>query len=221
MIITIDGPAASGKGTVAKALATRLGFAYLDTGAMYRAVALAGVRDAVRTATTQLRSSALLTNNSHRDAARSRPVEWRGRDGSDPRLGESRRAPARSPRFRRCATFLVPQQRRIAEGREIVCEGRDQGTVVFPDAPVKFYVTADVRVRAERRYRELVARGAATTLDREIAELVERDRRDSERADGPLRQPPEAIVIDTSRLTAEEVLNRLEGEIRKWLPART
>jgi cytidylate kinase len=117
--------------------------------------------------------------------------------------------------------FLVPQQRRIAEGRDIVCEGRDQGTVVFPDAPVKFYVTADVRVRAERRYRELVEKGAATTLEREVAELIERDRRDSERADGPLRQPPDAVVIDTTYLAPDEVLDRLEKEIRKCLPART
>ena len=78
--------------------------------------------------------------------------------------------------------FLVPQQRRIAAGRDIVCEGRDQGTVVFPDAPIKFYITADVKTRAERRYRELIARGAATTLEGEVAELVERDRRDSELA---------------------------------------
>jgi cytidylate kinase len=117
--------------------------------------------------------------------------------------------------------FLIPQQRRIAAGRDIVCEGRDQGTVVFPDAPAKFYITADVRVRAERRFRELRARGVDTTVEREVAELAERDRRDSERADGPLRQPPDAIVIDTTRLTPDEVLDRLEREIRKCLPART
>jgi cytidylate kinase len=117
--------------------------------------------------------------------------------------------------------FLVPQQRRIATGRDIVCEGRDQGTVVFPDAPVKFFITADVQVRAERRHRELIARGATTTLDQEIAELVERDRRDSERADGPLRRPPDAILVDTTHLSPDDVLDRLEGEIRKCLPART
>ena len=115
----------------------------------------------------------------------------------------------------------MPQQRRIAAGRDIVCEGRDQGTVVFPDAPIKFYITADVKTRAERRYRELIARGAATTLEREVAELVERDRRDSERADGPLRRPLDAVEIDTTHLNPDEVLDRLEGVIRGCLPART
>jgi cytidylate kinase len=91
---------------------------------------------------------------------------------------------------------------------------------VFPDAPVKFFITADVKVRAERRYGELAAKGVATTLERELAELIERDRRDSGPGGG-LKQPPDAVVIDTTHLTPDEVLDRLEGEIRKWLPART
>jgi len=118
-------------------------------------------------------------------------------------------------------SFLVPQQRQIAAGRDIVCEGRDQGTIVFPDAPVKFFITADVRVRAERRYREFLERGIITTVDEQIVELNERDKRDTEREDGPLREPPDAIHIDTSHLTPDDVLNRLEKEIRKWLPDRT
>lgn len=219
MIITIDGPAASGKGTVAKGIATRLGFEYLDTGAMYRAVALAAIRRAVACddaagVTAELPGihiemppeSVLLNGEDVTEAIRA------------PEVSQGASKVAAIPQVR---AFLVPQQRRIAEGRDIVCEGRDQGTVVFPLAPVKFYITADVRVRAERRFRELNAKGVATTPERELAELVERDRRDSERADGPLRQPHDAIVIDTTHLTPDEVLDRLEGEIRKWLPART
>lgn len=218
MIITIDGPAASGKGTVARGLADRLGFAYLDTGAMYRAVALAALRRGVDCDDAEAVSA--LLGNIHIEMPPDRVLL----------NGEDVTAAVRSPEVSRGASqvaaippvraFLVPQQRRIAAGRDIVCEGRDQGTVVFPDAPVKFYVTADVRTRAERRFQELAARGVATTLDREVAELVERDRRDSERPDGPLRQPPDAVVVDTTHLTPAEVLDRLEGVIRKWLTDR-
>jgi len=219
MIVTIDGPAASGKGTVAKGVAVRLGFAYLDTGAMYRAVALAALRQGLSCDDSAGVVSMLPTIHIEMPPDR---VVLNGEDVTEairaPEVSQGASRVAAIPRVR---AFLVPQQRRIAAGRDIICEGRDQGTVVFPDAPIKFYVTADVRTRAERRYRELVARGAATTLEREVAELIERDQRDSQRADGPLRQPPDAIVIDTTHLTPDEVLDRLEGEIRKCLPART
>jgi cytidylate kinase len=219
MIITIDGPGASGKGTVARGIAARLGFAFLDTGAMYRAVALAAIRRRIAcddvvgvaailpTIEIEMPADSVLLNGEDVTAAIRAPE-----------LSQGASKVAAIPAVR---AFLVPQQRRIATGRDIVCEGRDQGTVVFPDAPVKFFITADVQVRAERRHRELIARGATTTLDQEIAELVERDRRDSERADGPLRRPPDAILVDTTHLSPDDVLDRLEGEIRKCLPART
>ena len=219
MIITIDGPAASGKGTVARGIADRLGFAYLDTGAMYRAVALAALRRGLSCDDAAAVNALLPTI--HIEMPRDR-VRLNGEDVTEairaPEVSQGASKVAAIPQVR---AFLVPQQRRIAAGRDIVCEGRDQGTVVFPDAPVKFYVTADVRTRAERRYRELAGKGTATTLDREVAELIERDRRDSERADGPLRQPPDAVVIDTTHLNPDEVLDRLEGVIRGCLPART
>jgi cytidylate kinase len=218
MIITIDGPAASGKGTVAKGIAARLGFAYLDTGAMYRAVALAAIRRGV-SCDDALAVAALLPEI-HIEMPPER-VLLNGEDVSEairaPEVSQGASKVAAIPQVR---AFLVPQQRRIANGRDIVCEGRDQGTVVFLDSPLKFYITADVRVRAERRFKELDAKGVATTLEREVAELIERDRRDSERDDGPLRQPADAIVIDTTHLTPDEVLNWLEKEIRKCLPAR-
>ena len=219
MIITIDGPAASGKGTVARGIAARLGFACLDTGAMYRAVALAAIRR--RIACDDAAAVVALLPSIHIEMPPDR-VLLNGEDISaairTPQVSQGASQVAAIPQVR---AFLVPQQRRIAEGRDIICEGRDQGTVVFPDAPVKFFITADIGVRAERRYRELAARGVATTLDREIAEVIDRDRRDTQRADGPLRQPPDAIVVDTTNLTPDEVLDRLEGEIRKCLPART
>jgi cytidylate kinase len=215
MIVTIDGPAASGKGTVAKGLAGRLGFAYLDTGAMYRAVALAATRAGV--SCDDAAGVAAILPTIHIEMPPDR-VLLNDEDVTEvirtPEVSQGASKVAAIPAVR---AFLVPQQRRIGEGRDIVCEGRDQGTVVFPDAPVKFYVTADVRVRAERRYKELVERGVETTLEREVAELTERDRRDSSRADGPLRQPDDAIVIDTSGRTVESVLDEMEEVIQKRL----
>jgi cytidylate kinase len=218
MIVTIDGPAASGKGTVAKGLAGRLGFAYLDTGAMYRAVSLAAARAGVSCDDPAAVATILPTIHIEMPPDR---VLLNAEDVTEliraPEVSQGASRVAAIPAVR---AFLVPQQRRIGQGRDIVCEGRDQGTVVFPDAPVKFYVTADVRVRAERRYRELVARGVETTLEREVAELRERDARDSGRADGPLRQPPDAVVIDTSDRAVESVLDEMEGVIRRWTSAR-
>jgi cytidylate kinase len=218
MIVTIDGPAASGKGTVARGLAARLGFAYLDTGAMYRAVALAAIRRGVAC------DDAVAVGRELSAIHIEMPPDRVLLNGED--VTEAIRAPEVSQGASKVAAvpavraFLVPQQRRIGLGRDIVSEGRDQGTVVFPDAPVKFYVTANICVRAERRYKELRERGVETTLDREVLELVERDKRDSERADGPLRQPPDAVVIDTSGRTVEGVLDEMEGVIRRWTSAR-
>jgi cytidylate kinase len=212
MIITIDGPAASGKGTVARRLATLLGFDYLDTGAMYRAVALAIHRaqipwdDSSRIEATlpQIQihiapGQVLLNNQDVTQAIRSSCVSQ----------GASKVATIPAVR-----QFLIQKQRQIAFGRNIVCEGRDQGSVVFPNACLKFFITADVKVRAARRYRELSARGDNVSLQQVLDELIERDRRDSQPGGG-LRQPPDAIVVDTTFLNPNEVVNRLEREIQK------
>jgi cytidylate kinase len=215
MIVTIDGPAASGKGTVARGLAARLDFAYLDTGAMYRAVGLASLKAGVAG-----NNAAAILPRIDIEMPDDR-VLLNGEDVTEAiRAPEVSRAASQVAAITAVREFLVPQQRRIAGARNIVCEGRDQGTVVFPNAEVKFYVTADVRVRAERRYKELVARGVNTTLDREVAELVDRDRRDTERADGPLRQAPDAVVIDTSGRTVDSIIDEMEGVIRRWKSAR-
>jgi cytidylate kinase len=219
MIITIDGPAASGKGTAAKGIAERLGFEYLDTGAMYRAVALAATRCRIscddRFGVTGLLSRITLEMPPGK-------VILNGDDVTEtirsPELSQGASKVAEIPAVR---SFLIPQQRQIAAGRNIICEGRDQGTVVFPDAPLKFYITADVRTRAERRLQQHKKQGIETTMETEIAELIERDKRDTEREVGPLREPPDAIHIDTTHLTATELLNQLEEEIRKCLPAQT
>jgi cytidylate kinase len=217
MIVTIDGPAASGKGTVARGLASHLGFAYLDTGAMYRAVAIFAIRrhlsceDAVAV-------EAILPEI-HIEMPPDR-VLLNGEDVTETiRVPQVSQGASKVAAISAVRAFLVPQQRRIAEGQNIICEGRDQGTVVFPDACVKFFIKADERVRAERRYRELQAKGVDTTLEREIAEVIERDKRDSERRDGPLRQPADSIVIDTSDLTVEQVIDQMEKVIRRCMTA--
>src|SRR5262245_41616764 len=213
MIVTIDGPAGAGKSSAAKALAKRLGFEFLDTGATYRAVALAALREGValddeaglRTVLGQLR------------------LEMRGGqvllDGEDvsaailtPEVSQGSSVVAVSAVVR---PHLAALQRQIASGRDVVCEGRDQGTVVFPDAACKFYLTADPEERLERRARELEARGTRIDLDELRKEQAIRDARDAERALAPLRPAEDAIILDSTRLTLEQVVERMEQVVRQ------
>jgi cytidylate kinase len=215
MVITIDGPAASGKGTAARALAARLNFDYLDTGAMYRAIAYAALQrgwcctdvDAIQTLLPQLRLE-----------VQSSRVWLNGRDITDalrsPEVAQGSSQVAAIPAVRR---FLVELQRQYAQNRHVVTEGRDQGSVVFPDAAVKFYLTADLRTRAHRRWQELLERGWSVDFETVLQELGARDYRDSTRADSPLQQPPDAIVIDSTDLTAQEVVDRMEQCVRQRL----
>jgi cytidylate kinase len=211
MIVTIDGPSGVGKSTVTKALAARLGFDYLDTGAMYRAVALAMLRrglpwdDAAAAAvlpelTIELPPGQVLLNGEDVSAAI-----------RTPEVSQAASKVAVLPSVRR---FLAEQQRRIAAGRNIVCEGRDQGTFVFPQAECKFFLQADARVRAARRAAELQAQGQAVTVDAVLADQEERDRRDALRELAPLRPAADAVVVDTTDLTAEQVIETLERVIR-------
>ena len=213
MIVTIDGPAGSGKSTAARGLAQRLGFEYLDTGAMYRAVALALTRADVPFA----------------DAGRVVEVLGRTRlemppgrvllNGED--VTEAIRHPSMSDASSRVAVeshvrgVLVQWQRQVARGRDMVCEGRDQGTVVFADSPCKFFLTASVPTRAARRLAEMKARGVESTLERVIEDLEIRDHRDRTRAVGPLMMPENAILVETDGMSQEQVLDRLEAEVRR------
>lgn len=216
MVITIDGPAASGKGTAAKALAARLGFDYLDTGAMYRAVAWAAQQrgiscsdvEALRTLLPQLHLE--LTPQG---------ILLDGQDITShlrtPEVGEGASLVAVIPEVRR---WLVELQRRHAQGRHLVTEGRDQGTVVFPDADLKFFLTAELPTRAHRRWLELQQRGLAADYATVLRELQQRDARDSTRSDSPLRQPPDAILIDSTHLTPQQVLDIMELHARQRFP---
>jgi len=213
MIVTIDGPAGSGKSSAARALAARLGFEFLDTGAMYRAVAFAAIRDSIPAEDTpQFRN---WLTNLHIEATPS-AVFVSGQEIS----GEIR-TPEISAIASRLATLapvrevLVDLQRRAAVGRSLVTEGRDQGTIVFPDAECKFFLVADPIERARRRHKELVARGQKLTLDDVLSAQEERDRRDSERAVAPTKPAAGAIMIDSTDLSPEDVVNRIESEVRR------
>lgn len=203
LVIAIDGPAGAGKSTVGKAVARRLGLEYLDTGAMYRAVALAALRRGIPVtdddAVAELARSLDLSVGEDGvvvdgvDATR----EIRSREVTDAVSAVAANTPVREE--------LRARQRQWADERGGgVIEGRDIGSVVFPDAVLKLYVTASPRVRAARRVAEL-----GGDVDDIAASIAERDRRDMERADGPLRTAEGAIVVDTSELSIDEVVDRI------------
>jgi cytidylate kinase len=213
MIITIDGPAGSGKSTAARGLAARLGFEFLDTGATYRAVALAALRAGVRLDDESALSALVAGLRLEMPAGR---VLLDGEDVSTlvrtPEVAAASSAVATSPAVR---TRLVELQRAIAAGRDMVCEGRDQGTVVFPDAAHKFFLVADPLERARRRQREQASRGQVLDLDTVLRDQEVRDRRDAGRDVSPMRPAPDAVVLDTTHLSPTALLDVLEAEVRR------
>jgi len=213
MIVTIDGPAGSGKSSAAKALAARLGFQFLDTGATYRALAFAALRDHIEPIESLGFAHWL---NSLRVEATPEILRVNGLDVLPfIRTPEITALASRLATLASVRTLLVDLQRRAAVGRNLVCEGRDQGTVVFPDAECKFFLVADPTERARRRHRELQSRGQSLNLDEVLVAQDERDRRDAERDVSPMRPADDAIVLDSTHLTLDEVVARMESEVRR------
>ncbi len=212
LIVTIDGPAGSGKSTVARLLAERLDAAFLDTGAMYRAITLAAVRDGVELSDEGQLVAVLEKHRFGFEAAQGKMfVSIDGQDVTetirDSDLTAKVRFAAAAPRVRE---RLVRMQRAFAARHaRIVSEGRDQGTVVFPDANVKFYLTAHVRERARRRKAELEAKGLPADLEQIRQAIEARDRSDENRAVGPLKPAPDAVLIDTTDLSIAQVVERV------------
>ncbi|MBN1490272.1 MAG: (d)CMP kinase [Phycisphaerae bacterium] len=217
MIITIDGPAGSGKSTVARQLAARLGIPYLDTGAMYRAIALKAA-----TAGIDLRDDAAMVALA--EAADVRldcgPTQTRvlldGQDVSEAiRTMEVSAATGFVATNQAIRQILIQKQRTIAvQLGSVVTEGRDQGSVVFPEADVRFLLEASVEKRAERRHAEITTDGKAVDLNRVIADLNDRDDRDSVQW-APLLQSGNAVRVDTSDMTLDEVVQRLYDEVER------
>jgi cytidylate kinase len=216
MIVTIDGPAGSGKSSAARALAGRLGFAFLDTGAMYRAVTLAVLRAGLDLA-DHARLDALLAGLRLEPTAAC--VRLNGEDVTAAirtlEVSQATSAVADSAPVRR---RLVGLQRAVAEGQNLVTEGRDQGTVVFPDAACKFFLTADLSERARRRGSEMAARGETVDWPALTEAIERRDRRDAARDLAPMRPAEDAVVLDTTGLSLDEVVGRLEAEVRRRMP---
>jgi CMP/dCMP kinase len=215
MIVTIDGPAGAGKSSAAKALARRLGFEFLDTGAMYRAVSLAALRAGVDGSDEP--ALARLVGRTRIEMPPGR-VLLDGEDVSElirtPEVTRGSSVVAAVPAVRR---RLVEVQRAIAAGRDMVCEGRDQGTVAFPDAGCKFFLTADPEERLRRRQKEMAARGEVVDVEALRRALEERDRRDAARDVAPMHPADDAVVLDTTGLTPEQVVDTLEQEVRRRL----
>lgn len=212
MIIAIDGPAGSGKSTVAREVARRLGFTYLDSGAMYRAVTLAALESGADLDDGQSlgRIADALEIALHRREDDNAQVIVDGRDVSDqirePRVTGASSRVAAHPDVR--AAMLAKQRALIAAG-DYVVEGRDIGTVVAPDAPVKAFLTADQSERARRRASELERRGVSIQQDEVRSAIEQRDLLDSTRSAAPLRQADDAELIDTTGMTAEAVADRI------------
>ncbi|WP_010541865.1 (d)CMP kinase [Dietzia alimentaria] len=210
--IAIDGPAGTGKSTLARTLAARLGGAYLDTGAMYRVATLQVLRAGIdpENAAAVVSVTADLPLEIGTDAGSER-VLLAGEDVSEEirtaHVTANVSAVSAVPEVR---ANLVEVQRRLASaGGTVVLEGRDIGTVVLPDAEVKVYLTASAEIRARRRTDQDLAAGREADYDRVLAAVIDRDRKDSSRAASPLRPAEDAVVIDTSDLTLDEVLDRL------------
>ena len=204
-VVAIDGPVGSGKSTVARRAAERLGYVYLDTGAMYRAVGLlateAGVELDDEAAVVSIAAAAgLRFDGEGRLFAGDRDVSGLIRSLE---MGAAASVVSVLPGVRR---LLVERQRALGADADIVMEGRDIGTNVFPEAEVKVYLTARPEVRAARRADELCARGEEVDVDEVLGALIARDRRDSEREVAPLRKAADAVEVDTSDLSLEEVV---------------
>jgi cytidylate kinase len=221
MIVAIDGPAASGKSTTAKEVARRLNWLYMDTGAMYRAVTLACMRRKINlNEPDEIRNCGEKQNIDQKNIQGETHTFLNGEDVTEeirlPEVSRNVKPVADHPEIR---SFLVELQRAIGKGKNAVVDGRDIGTVVFPDAELKFFMTASIEERARRRYEELKNKGIEADLEAIKKDIEERDWADKSRPVGALKKADDAVEIDTTALTIEQqidfILEKCHGLMKK------
>ena len=215
IIVAIDGYSSCGKSTIAKALAKYAGYTYVDTGAMYRAIALYTIRKGLEdeasiiAALPQIEVGFVLADGAQHVTLNGEDVE------SQIRTLAVGNCASRVSAIKEVRAFLVAQQQKMGEAKGLVMDGRDIGTVVFPQAELKLFLTASPEVRAQRRYDELVAKGEKPDFEAVLADVNDRDYRDTHRAESPLRQADDAIVVDNSFMTIDgqmELIYKLFNE---------
>ena len=208
IIVAIDGYSSCGKSTIAKALAKYAGYTYVDTGAMYRAVALYAQRIGIANPESRYTDLLAQLDNIHIDfiqAPDGQHVTLNGEDvEASIRTLEIGNLASQISTIKEVRAFLVAQQQAMGEKKGIVMDGRDIGTVVFPNAELKLFLTASPEVRAERRFKELQAKGENPVWEDVLADVNDRDYRDTHRAESPLRQAEDAVVVDNSQMSREE-----------------
>ena len=218
MIITIDGPAGAGKSTVAKNLASKLGFTYIDTGAMYRALALKLINSDINPDDKE-KVLELLENTSIEliPTREGNKVILDGEDVSDKiRTEEIGKITSKIAVYPEVRQYLVKLQRKLGKKYgNVVIEGRDTGTVIFPDAEIKLFLTASLKERAKRRKKQLEDKGLKIDLNKLIKDIEERDKRDMSRKETPLKPAKDAIIIDTTDLSLEQVLDKIVEIVNK------
>ena len=220
-VIAIDGPSGSGKGTIARRVARQFGWHLLDSGALYRLVALAGLRAGLDPddAAGHARLAAELDVQFGMDLAGEERVLLRGEDVTrELRAEATGKAASRVAAWQGVRSALLGRQRAFARLPGLVADGRDMGSIVFRDAGLKIFLTASPDERARRRYNQLKEKGLSGSLAALSAEIAERDRRDTTRAVAPLVAVPEAVVVDSTALTIEEVVGRVSELARERFP---
>ena len=211
MNVAIDGPAGAGKSTIAKKVAKEMGFIYVDTGAMYRSLALYFIRQGIDKDDEKKISEAVKDCNVTIDYVNGeQQVILNGENVTGLiRTEEVGNMASASSVFKDVRTKLVSLQQDLAKSKDVIMDGRDIGTCVLPEAQVKVFLTASVDERASRRYKELVEKGEKPDLDKIKKDIEERDYRDSHRENSPLRQAEDAVLVDSSNMTIEEVVNAI------------
>ena len=216
IIVAIDGYSSCGKSTIAKALAKYAGYTYVDTGAMYRAIALYTLRNHL-TETADIIAALPQIEVGFVRVDGAQHVTLNGEDvEAYIRTLEVGNAASRVSAIKEVRAFLVAQQQKMGDNKGIVMDGRDIGTVVFPKAELKLFLTAAPEVRAQRRFYELVAKGEQPNYDEVLADVNDRDYRDTHRAESPLRQAEDAIVVDNSHMTPDEQMEVIYGYFNRF-----